>query len=364
MRRQDLRIGLTVFAALATASSLVAQDNVASGQRVAFTERQVEIYDASGIVTLRRTTGNAITVTATQAGPDGSQLSFAADHDGERGRFRVVFPDVGTIAAPDGRSDGGSSELDLRRDGTFGGDNDYSGWNRRGRSDRVRIGGSRGLRGHATIEIGVPEGRSLKLHLAVGSVTVDGVSGDVVIDTWSASAEATNISGDWLFDAGSGNTTVRGMRGTLRIDTGSGSGIVSGMTAGDLLDIDTGSGNVDVTDVVVDRFRFDTGSGDVRARNITSRRGVADTGSGSVDLVYNGGTIEDLLIDTGSGEVTLTLPPSADARVSIETGSGDAVVNRAGAIYERRGDDGMVLRFGEGRGRIRIDTGSGDVTIR
>jgi hypothetical protein len=31
---------------------------------------------------------------------------------------------------------------------------------------------------------------------------------------------------------------------------------------------------------------------------------------------------------------------------------------------ERREHDAMVLRVGDGRGRIRIDTGSGDVTIR
>jgi hypothetical protein len=58
------------------------------------------------------------------------------------------------------------------------------------------------------------------------------------------------------------------------------------------------------------------------------------------------------------------MPPNADARVSIETGGGDATVQRSGAIFERRDEDTVVLRFGQGRGKVRIDTGSGDVVIR
>ena len=365
MSRRHLRAGGAVLAGLvATTSSLAAQDNIASGRPVSFSEARVEIYDAVGNITMRRISGAAVTITATAQGAEGGQLTFAADHDGDRGRFRVVFPDVEAIASPAGagRDMGGTSDLNLRRDGTFGGDNG-DGW-RRNRGDRVRVGGSRGFRGYANLEIGVPDGRDVKVHLAVGRVGADGVNATVLVDTWGGDAEATNIAGDWLFDTGSGDVTVRGARGTLKIDTGSGTGHVTGMT-GDLLDVDTGSGDVDVTDVQVDRFRFDTGSGNVVARNVTARRGVADTGSGDVELAFaTGAVVEDLLLDTGSGRVSLALLASPNVRVSIDTGSGETTVQRAGAMYERRDSDGAVLRFGEGRGRIRIDTGSGDVTIR
>jgi len=357
------RLALVPIAVAALAETARAQENVAAGQAVSFTETRVDVYDAVGTVTLRRATGNAVTVTATAQGADGGQITFAADHDADRGRFRVVYPDVDAIASPGGRDMGGTSELNLRRDGTFGGDNGDNTWSRN-RGDRIRVGGSRGFRGYANLEIGIPDGRNVRIHVAVGHATVDGVNANVLVDTWGADADATNIAGDWMFDTGSGNVTVRGARGTLKIDTGSGNGTVSGVT-GDLLDIDTGSGDVDATDVQVDRFRFDTGSGDVVARNITARRGVADTGSGSVDLAYtNGAVIEDLLIDTGSGDAKIMLPTNPNVRLSLETGSGETTVQRAGAMYERRDSDGAVLRFGEGRGRIRIDTGSGDVTIR
>jgi len=39
-------------------------------------------------------------------------------------------------------------------------------------------------------------------------------------------------------------------------------------------------------------------------------------------------------------------------------------VDRQGLTFQRREHDAMILRAGDGRGRMRIDTGSGDVRIR
>ncbi len=365
MRRSLVGSQLVVIAALAGAApAQAAQDAIASGRRVGVAERRVHVYAAVGQVSLRRGTGGEFGLTATARGADGGELRFELDRAGDSAVFRVVFPDVDAIASPNGERGGGRTTLRLRRDGTFGGD-DGNRWfgGRRGRGAEVDIGGRSGFRGWAEVEITVPDGRELTVHLAAGHATADGVTGEVMVDTWAASASATNIAGRWVFDTGSGDVEVRGAQGSLRCDTGSGACTIAGMR-GDLLDLDTGSGSVEATDVEVDRFRFDTGSGDVRARNLRARRGVADTGSGAVDLDYTGAAIEDLLIDTGSGRVNLRLPPGADARVTVDTGSGGIEVQRAGAVFERRGEDGVVLRFGEGRGRVRIDTGSGGVTIR
>jgi len=350
---------LPLFALLAILSLIAmparAQDVVASGQRVSLGRGPIELWNVAGTVTLRRSAGEA-TVTATAGGSDGGQLRFFVDKGAALTRFRVVYPDGDDIAAPFEHS--GNTNLRLRSDGTFGGDN---GW--RGRGGDIRVGGSRGFHGYANIELTVPEGAEVKVHLAVGRSVSENVSGKITIDTWSADAQATGIAGEWMFDTGSGNVQVRGARGTLRIDTGSGDATVSDVS-GDLLDVDTGSGQADATNVQVARFRFDTGSGDVRARGLQSGRGVVDTGSGNAEVEITGGTIEDILIDTGSGDAILALPSGVDARLTVDTGSGDMTMQRGGAILERRDSDGMVVRFGEGRGRIKIDTGSGDVTIR
>jgi DUF4097 and DUF4098 domain-containing protein YvlB len=84
-----------------------------------------------------------------------------------------------------------------------------------------------------------------------------------------------------------------------------------------------------------------------------------------VDLAYAEGPIDDLSIDTGSGHVDLALPQQADVRLTIDTSRDEVNLQRQGGIYERRSsDDGAVIRFGDGRGRVKIDTGSGRVTIR
>jgi predicted aspartyl protease len=355
------------FAALLFPATAAAQEQIRSGQSVTLAGSVVEIFDVSGNVTMRRGSGS-VTVRPTAQGADAGRLAFFVDRSGERAVFRVQLPeDVEEMVAPAGRGFSGRTTVHVRPDGTFGGDDGYwpgeGGSRRRGARREIEVGGRRGLRAWADLEITVPANAVVKLHLAVGVVEIDGVEGDVFIDTWSASATASNIAGTWLFDTGSGDVEVRGMRGTLRIDTGSGNGTVSAMR-GDVLDIDTGSGNVEVSDAQIERCRFDTGSGDVRATGLTARRCVADTGSGGVTIEYAGGAVDDLLIDTGSGSADVLLPPNPDVRITVDVGSGGINVMRAGGMLEHRSRTELAMTFGQGRGRVRIDTGSGSATIR
>lgn len=346
------------FASALLLPALLAAEPAAAQQPQRFTlsEQRLEVFDAAGTVTLRAGSGSDIVVTASRAGPDGAALRFDADHQGGRAVFRVVFPvdRIGQIAAP-ARGSWGHTTLHLRDDGTFGDD-------RRGGTE-IEIGGSSGFRGWGNLEIEVPAGREVKVHLAAGRAALAGVSGDYTLDTWGADVEATDIDGHFLFDTGSGDVRVSRAKGTLRFDTGSGDCTVEHVT-GDLLDMDTGSGDARATDVAVDRIRLDTGSGDVEIHGLRAPSGLVDTGSGDVELDFAAGPVDDLSIDTGSGDLTLTLPSDVDARLNADPGSGGIRVNRPGAIFERRDGDHLVVRFGEGRGRISIDSGSGGVTIR
>lgn len=366
MRRPPLAVALAapalVLAGLTILSATFATRAAAQQvQRVSLEGQRIEIYSVVGRATLHRGTGSAVVVQATRVGADAGQLQFATDAQGKDGaaRLRVVYPvdrlDDGIYWQGGGTTDG----LRLRADGTFGGDEGV----RLGRAGRIAIGPHGAFHASADLDIAVPEGRTVTLHLAVGRVDMSGTSGDFTIDTWGADVGAQDIVGTYLFDTGSGDVVVRGATGTLRLDTGSGDCTVSGVR-GALLDIDTGSGDADATDVQVDRARFDTGSGNVRARGVQARTGLVDTGSGAAEVEFTGGTIDDWRIDTGSGDATLTLPPQANVTLSIDTGSGDITVDRQGLTFQRRERDAMILRAGDGRGRMRIDTGSGDVRIR
>jgi hypothetical protein len=347
--------GIAVIAALATPA--LAQQT----QRFTLSGARIEIYSVLGHATLHRAPGSAVVVQATRVGSDAAQLAFQTDENGKDGatRFRVVYP---ADRLGDGlfwSAGGGTSGLRLRDDGTFGGDDDRA----TGRGGRTTISSRGGFHGSADLDIAVPEGRTVRLHLAVGRVELNGTSGDFTIDTWGADVGARDIAGTYLFDTGSGDVTVRGASGSLRLDTGSGNCTVSGVR-GTLLDIDTGSGDADATDVQVDRARFDTGSGNVKAHGLQARSGLVDTGSGDAELAFTGGALDDWRIDTGSGDATLALPPQAGVTISIDTGSGDLNVERQGLTLQRRQHDTTILQAGDGRGRMRIDTGSGGVTIR
>lgn len=351
-----------VVATIAALGSLAAPVLAQQPQRFTLSGPRIEIYSVLGHATLHRGTGGAVVVQATRVGADAAQLAFQTDQDGKDGatRLRVVYPadrlDDGLFWS----EGGGTSGLRLRADGTFGGDSDRF-FGRTG--DRISIGSRGRFHGSADLDIAVPEGRSVTVHLAVGRVELTGTSGEFTIDTWGADVGAQDIAGTYRFDTGSGDVTVRGATGSLTLDTGSGNCIVSG-ARGTLLDIDTGSGDADATDVQVDRARFDTGSGNVKARGLQARNGLVDTGSGDAELEFAGGTIEDWRIDTGSGDVDLTLPPQAGVRISLDTGSGDLNIVRRDVMLERRQGDTQVLRVGDGHGAIRVDTGSGDLTLR
>src|SRR5262249_19361564 len=154
MRNHVLRLGLASLIVVLLAAIASAQEAVQPGQTVTLSGNKVIIYVASGTASLHRASGRGVTIQATPQGADGAQLRFFSDREGDAARFRVDFPDdVERIAAPAGTQ--GTTNLRLRADGTFGGDD--SSW-RRGHGDEVQIGGNGGLPGWAALDIGGPAG--------------------------------------------------------------------------------------------------------------------------------------------------------------------------------------------------------------
>ncbi|MDH4044805.1 MAG: DUF4097 domain-containing protein, partial [Gemmatimonadota bacterium] len=107
---------------------------------------------------------------------------------------------------------------------------------------------------------------------------------------------------------------------------------------------------------------IDTGSGNVNGSGVQADALMVDTGSGDVEIALTTAT-RDIEVDTGSGDVTITVPDGLDAEVTLETSSGSIEVDFAIQIqrWERDEVRGVI---GNGSGRIHIDTGSGDITIR
>src|SRR6185436_12500028 len=113
--------------------------------------------------------------------------------------------------------------------------------------------------------------------------------------------------------------------------------------------------------VDVKTLKADVGSGGVRLSRVKAARVNLDAGSGTVevDLVS---TVEELIVESGSGGVTVRLPAAQGADVDIETGSGG--IDSDFAVQTTRfGRNHLRGRIGDGRARIRIETGSGSVRL-
>ncbi len=310
---------------------------------------RVEIYNIAGSVRIQSGSGSAVLVEIDAGGADADQLDVETGRIGTAETLRVIYPDD-RIVYPRLRSRS-RSQFSVRADGTFFG--------RARRGDRVTVSGSgRGLEAYADMTISIPAGKTVGVFLGVGEVDVTNVNGDLMVDVASAPVTARGTRGKLYIDTGSGAVEVTNAEGDVSVDTGSGSVDVSGITGGSLI-VDTGSGGVVGEDIEVDELNIDTGSGRIELANVTSSNIRLDTGSGSVrlDLTTD---VEVLDIETGSGRVTVAIPDNMGAELNIETGSGGIDFDMPVTVrrFSRRELYGAI---GDGRGRIRVDTGSGGV---
>lgn len=345
VRRRLGRVALALLPALAGLAPAVAAQ-----ERFTLAGRDAAIFNLAGRVSLERGSGSAIVVEVTRGGPDGARLRIEHGPLGGRSTLRVVYPGD-EIGYPESA---GETNLRVRDDGTFG----DQGRGRQAR--RVRVARDGALEAWADLRVLVPAGMNLEVRLAAGAISARGVSADLRLDTHSAGIVAEAIRGRVLLDTGSGEVRATGIEGELTVDTGSGDVLVRDARTGALA-IDTGSGGVVVEGVRTDALTVDTGSGDVRVGGSAERVEV-DTGSGEVELDLGDG-LRDVTVDTGSGDVTLLVPAAYGARVSLETSSGDLEVDIPLQLA-RRGQDALEGTIGDGRGTVRVDTGSGSITLR
>jgi hypothetical protein len=236
------------------------------------------------------------------------------------------------------------------------GDTEYDG-------HRVRVSDHRGVLLWADVEVTVPR-RAIDGRFATraGAASGTGLTGTLVFDTGTGNITVRDSTGSITADTGTGDVTAERLSGNFSCDTGSGDCDVHGFD-GDRLDCDTGSGRVRAEAVRARTVAADTGSGSIRVLEADIEEFRADTGSGGVELTAVGNRLAVVRADTGSGDVSLHLPADASFTAEADQGSGDLVCgfDDARPIVERRTVVGY--RRGDGRIRIDVDMGSGDLVI-
>lgn len=323
---------------------------------------QLAIYNLVGSLRVEgaaESDGSA-TVEVTRRGADGSRLRVETGQIRGRQTLRVIYPERRITFGNDRglRRWFDRTHIDVRDDGTFG---DASGW-RPGDGERYEItsrGG--GFEGYADVVVRVPAGKSIAVHLGAGEAQVSRVDGEVVVDVHAASVTTNGTKGRLTLDTGAGEVNVTDASGSLLIDSGSGD-VQLTRVSGSELTIDSGSGSVTGSDISVEDLEVDSGSGAIRLRSVTAKDIMIDSGSGSVDLDL-AGDVDRLEADTGSGRFVLHVPESLGAEVMIESGRSGLDVDFPLTVTRRR-NDYIRGTIGDGKGEIRIDTGSGGVRLR
>ena len=344
---------------LALAASLHAQQPL---ERYTIDDDAVAIYNLVGAVRIEPGEGG-VAVQLTRAGADAARLRVAQGEIDGRATLRVLYPEDRINA---GRGNPGSSTtLRVREDGIFGDvDDDHEhgrhrrdGW---GEGRKVTIASGKGLDARADLAVRVPRGHRVSVYLAVGSITVTNVEGDLTLDTHDAEVMASGVKGGLRIDVGSGSVRASQIEGDLSVDTGSGSVEVSRVRGGSL-SIDTGSGDVTGSDLEAGELSVDTGSGSIRLTGVVSPELSLETGSGGVTAELRR-DVASLRVETGSGDIAIRAPASLGAEVEIETSSGDIETDFPLQITQHARDH-MVGTIGDGKGTIAIETGSGGIRL-
>lgn len=165
---------------------------------------------------------------------------------------------------------------------------------------------------------------------------------------------------------------------SLTIKAGSGNVKLTQLSAGKLV-LDNGSGNVGVADVHTDNAAIYTGSGNLKIDQLQAQKLSVKTGSGNItlsdvnaDLTAHAGSGNiraelgairyPMDLSTGSGNVTLNTDAKPESvLIQFSTGSGD-FKNKWDETRKGGKHQGSAI-FGEGRIRVKVDTGSGNFNL-
>lgn len=226
------------------------------------------------------------------------------------------------------------------------------------------------------LRVKIPDGKDVEVNSSSADIEVSDLAVDLFV--WAASTDVRmkNTEGEASFDLSSGDVdilkhkgkvSVKGnssdldfesVEGNIDARTSSGDGNLNGVkgsvsvyaSSGDYkcfdiegnLDVRTSSGDIYATGVS-GSIRAQSSSGDIRLKELTSKDG-------------------DFDIESSSGDVTLEVTDEFEGSVSLKSNSG-SINSRLSGEIESLSDSKLKGSVGNGDGRLRVSTVSGDIRI-
>lgn len=196
------------------------------------------------------------------------------------------------------------------------------------------------------LEVMIPQRASLDVDSVSADVDVQQMAGRKLSVSCVSGAVVVSASspGQARFENVSGNTTLRITSNNVQAESVSGDIKLQGGLDGEV-QMESVSGDLDLVAKALSQLSFSTVSGDALIQ-----AGLQP--SGSIDA------------ESLSGTIDLRLPKSTSARVHVETFSGD-IDSPTGSVHHEEHGPGKSLdtSYGDGRGRIDVESFSGDVRI-
>ena len=193
-------------------------------------------------------------------------------------------------------------------------------------------------------EITVPKETTIRTHTGSGDQQVDGIKGNVDLESGSGDLKLSSLAGEMRFQTGSGNVSGRDLAGPARIKAGSGDIQIEEKGAGDV-EIRTGSGNITV-DGIDGGFHAEAGSGDIHANGSPKNMWNVRTGSGNVNLRVPSEAAFDVDVSSSSGSVTMGHPVATTVQ---------------GRVQESK--KSVVGKVRGGGPTVSVHTGSGNISV-
>ncbi len=190
-------------------------------------------------------------------------------------------------------------------------------------------------------EIVVPADTEVVSDTGSGSQKVSGIGAPVKADTGSGSISLTDIGGPVTARSGSGRITAERIAGGFNARAGSGSINLTQVAPGDVK-VSTGSGSIDLQGVV----------------------GALNANAGSGRIVIQGSQAGDWTVDTGSGSIKVDLPDDAAFQLDAESSSGGITVDHPVTVQGKISKRHLRGEVRGGGAILKLDTGSGSITIK
>ncbi len=229
------------------------------------------------------------------------------------------------------RIDGSGSRIDIEVEKP-----ESSGWFNWGSSSQME---------DSILDIRVPQAAELHIETVSAEVTVTGTGGRLL--------DVSSVSGRIRLDSNARELEVGSISGRIELSGN-----------GERAHVETVSGDID-SRANRERLKLETVSGNIAVSTDSYREFSASSVSGDISL--RGKPLDDARVDaeTMSGDIRIDAGSDLSARIEAETFSG-RIRSDFGKVEEPEHGPGRSLdtSVGDGRARIKIDTFSGDISIR